>query len=180
MLINKDLIYKYNPCKNRMENFVNKYPHFKGSINEFLDLENISYDDKVWVAKKLLTKTQAVEWACLCAESVLHIFENRHPNDPRPRLAIEAARTKDENINSTSNTEAYAYAAAAAAANAAAYAAAAAAAYAAAAANAAAGAYAAAYAAAGADAGANTAANAAARQIQKNKNIELLKIAFTF
>src|SRR5580704_18749329 len=31
-------------------------------------------------------------WAALCAEHVLHLFESAHPEDPRPREAIEHAR----------------------------------------------------------------------------------------
>jgi hypothetical protein len=32
-------------------------------------------------------------WAALCAEHVLPLFESAQPNDDRPRLAIEAARS---------------------------------------------------------------------------------------
>lgn len=32
-------------------------------------------------------------WAAACAEHVLHLFESAHPRDPRPREAIEHART---------------------------------------------------------------------------------------
>ncbi|WP_202903227.1 putative immunity protein [Paenibacillus gorillae] len=31
-------------------------------------------------------------WAAECAENVLHLFENKHPADNRPRAAIEAGR----------------------------------------------------------------------------------------
>ncbi|MEX5258333.1 putative immunity protein [Kocuria arenosa] len=31
-------------------------------------------------------------WAAACAEHVLYLFESAHPEDPRPRLAIEHAR----------------------------------------------------------------------------------------
>jgi thymidine phosphorylase len=31
-------------------------------------------------------------WAAACAEHVLHLFESAHPEDPRPRQAIEHAR----------------------------------------------------------------------------------------
>jgi hypothetical protein len=34
----------------------------------------------------------AVLFACDCAEHVLHLFEERHPKDKRPREAIQAAR----------------------------------------------------------------------------------------
>ena len=32
-------------------------------------------------------------WAAVCAEHVLNLFESERPQDPRPRRAIEAART---------------------------------------------------------------------------------------
>jgi hypothetical protein len=32
------------------------------------------------------------EWAAVCAEHVLHLFEREQPSDPRPRQAITAAR----------------------------------------------------------------------------------------
>jgi len=44
------------------------------------------------VDNRTCTKPQAVEYACLCAEGVLHLFEQDHPQDDRPRKAIEAAR----------------------------------------------------------------------------------------
>lgn len=46
-----------------------------------------------WLAPRLMTtKNQAVEWACFAAEQVLPFFEEKFPNDERPRRAIEAAR----------------------------------------------------------------------------------------
>lgn len=35
---------------------------------------------------------QAVRWAADCAEHILHFYEEKHPNDGRPRQAISAAR----------------------------------------------------------------------------------------
>jgi len=75
-----------------------------------------------------------VQFAVLCAESVLHIYENQYPDDNRPRKAIEAAQNylkKPSNAaakaaNAAANAAAYAAyeaKAANAAANAAAYAA---------------------------------------------------------
>ena len=57
-----------------------------------------------------------VQFAVLCAESVLHIYENQYPDDNRPRKAIETAQNY---LKKPSNAAAYA----AKAANAAAYAA---------------------------------------------------------
>ena len=99
-----------------------------------------------------------VQFAVLCAESVLHIYENQYPDDNRPRKAIEAAQNY---LKKPSNAAAKAANAAAKAANAAAKAAKAAyeAAKAAKAANAAYAANAAAYEAANAVAYAAKAAN---------------------
>jgi len=47
-------------------------------------------DYDLWLAP-LDKRTQAI-WAADCAEHVLIHFEMRHPEDDRPRLAIEAAR----------------------------------------------------------------------------------------
>jgi hypothetical protein len=57
-----------------------------------------------------------VQFAVLCAESVLHIYENQYPDDNRPRKAIEAAQNY---LKKPSNAAAKAANAAAKAANAA-------------------------------------------------------------
>lgn len=35
---------------------------------------------------------QAVRWAADCAEHILPLYEEKHPNDDRPRKAVETAR----------------------------------------------------------------------------------------
>jgi hypothetical protein len=126
----------------------------------------------------MLTQVIAVQWAAECAQRMLENYEDRYPNDKRPREAIDAALrwAKDP---SKANRDA------AAAANAAAYNAAYAAANAASAAQAAYAAYHA-YAAASASAhAAGTAATYAAyaagtayakeREWQSNRLLELLR-----
>jgi hypothetical protein len=54
-----------------------------------LQLENISYDDKIWVAMKVLNKNQLITFAMHCALSVLNVFENKFPFDKRPRQLLE-------------------------------------------------------------------------------------------
>ena len=44
------------------------------------------------VAARTCTKAQAVEYAIMCAEEVLFIWEESNPEDDRPRKSIEAAR----------------------------------------------------------------------------------------
>jgi hypothetical protein len=130
-------------------------------------IKNKKLDWANWGITRLLDKTGRVKYAIYAAKQVIKIYEDKYPNDKRPREAIKAAEqyikspTK-ENANASYAAYAAAYAAANAAyaasaasaayaaANAAnaAYAAANAAVYAANAANAAYTAYAAAYAAA--------------------------------
>jgi hypothetical protein len=132
MKINKEIIEKLNPCKNRFDNFLEHYKDFDNNIEDFVLLENISYSDKIWVITNLFTKQQNVKFALKCASSVLHVFEEKYPNDKRPRKAINAAELYLKIIKENNKQLVY-YATAAYAAYAAAYAAYAAAAAAAAA-----------------------------------------------
>ena len=86
-----------------------------------------------WLLTQAFTKNQRVAYAVYAAKKVLGIYEAKHPDDDRPRKAIEAAERFLESGDTTglvaANAAANAYAAAAntaaanAAANAAAYAA---------------------------------------------------------
>jgi hypothetical protein len=109
-----------------------------------------------WTAVRLMTHDQQIRYAIFSAELVIKIYEDKYPNNDRPRKAIEAAKTylKDKtegNKNAAAHAADAADAAYAADAADAAYAA-----YAAAHA-----AYAAAHAAHAADAAAHAAAHAA-------------------
>ena len=60
-------------------------------------------------------KDVLIQFAILCAESVLHYFEDKYPNDKRPRKAIEAAKEYLRTKNAAdAHADAYADAAAAA------------------------------------------------------------------
>ena len=165
-MVNAETIAKLNPCKNRFDNYLEHYKYFQGSLEEFTKLDKITYSDKIWVIVRLFTKEQNVGWSIKCAESVLHIFESKYPEDKRPRLAIEAAKNYLLNPSAAAHA-AYdaAYDAARAAAHAAAHGAAHGAAHAAARAAAYAAARAAAYAAA-------YAARAAAERHQEELNLK--------
>jgi hypothetical protein len=170
--ITNEYIASLGPCKDRYENYLLHYKDTDLSISEFLQLDNITYEDKIWVWKKFATKNEAVKFGLKCAQSVLNIFEDRYPEDKRPRLALEAVdnylqNPTEENKRKCKNA-AYAAAAAAYAAAYAAYAAeyAYAAAYAA-------YAYAAAYAAYAAEYAAY-AAEYAAMSAQKELNLKYL------
>ena len=82
--------------------------------------EHISLSDILWILGRVDTEKRfSTILKCDFAEHVLHIFENRYPEDDRPRKAIQASRS----IVSAAAYDADAYAYAAADADAAAYAA---------------------------------------------------------
>ena len=70
-------------------------------------------DWMIWMLRKRVDvpQTTLVRLACECAEHVLHVYESKHPNDDRPRRAIEAARAW-ANDPSEANKTLAAYAAA--------------------------------------------------------------------
>ena len=149
-------------------------------------IESNGIQDTIWTLRCTIEPSEnlLIEFACLCAGHVLHFYEDKYPDDKRPRLAIEAARRCITDKSKTAASAAAAYAAASAAAadaadddaaaNAAsaAYAAAANAAYAAASAAAASAAYAA---AADAAAAAYDAAYDAEREWQAKTLLNLLE-----
>jgi hypothetical protein len=70
-----------------------------------------------WTVARLLEHNQQVQYAIFAAEQVIGIFEKKHPNDKRPRQAIEAAKRCIENPNEENKKAAYAAAYAAYATN---------------------------------------------------------------
>ena len=57
-----------------------------------------------WYTSKSRPKVQ-IQFAILCAEKVLHIFEDIYPQDDRPRMAIQAAKDCLKNINHNSASD---------------------------------------------------------------------------
>jgi len=96
MQINKEFLKSLKPCANRYENYLEHNADFSGSFSEFLDLPYLDYTDKTWVAEKILTKNQAVNWAILCAESVVHMFEDKHPDDKILSNCIDFLKTVND------------------------------------------------------------------------------------
>lgn len=93
MKINTQIIKNLNPCDSRFNNYLQHHSDFDGNLKDFLSLDNITYEDKLWVITRLFTKGQNLKFAIMCASSVLHLFEEKYPNDKRPRLALEAAES---------------------------------------------------------------------------------------
>ena len=60
MMITKQTIHDLKPCAERWKNYLENYSDFKGTFEEFLNLDKISYQDKICVSKKIL-KREALE-----------------------------------------------------------------------------------------------------------------------
>ena len=59
-------------------------------------LETNDLSDTLWVVDNVIGNKRLCRlFAADCAERVLHIFEDAHPNDDRPRQAIAVARNPD-------------------------------------------------------------------------------------
>src|SRR5690606_38169506 len=89
----KDYVLRNRGCYSKPE--VEK---IKCINNKTITLKNLFRDLPIkdftwWLAKKCdLTLTEKRKLAIHCAEFVLPIFEEKYPNDGRPRKAIEAVK----------------------------------------------------------------------------------------
>ena len=88
-------------------------------------VEKLIASDKLdwghWLIVRLMDHANVVRYVIFAAEQVIEIYENKYPDDNRPRKAIEAARAylanpSDENKKATHAAAAAAHAAYAAAA----------------------------------------------------------------
>ena len=125
MLITKEYLKSLNPCEDRYRHYLDHYKDWSGTLEQFLDLEGLTHEDKKWVFVRSIDKDNLRFVAADLAERVLYIYENKYPSDDRPRKAIKAARSgsADAAYAAARAAAADAYAAADAAARAAAYAA---------------------------------------------------------
>jgi len=106
----KEFILSERGCYSREQ--VNALSFINNEIITLKDMltSELPLKDKFWwLCKKCeLTKDENVLIAIKCARVVLHLFEDKYPNDDRPRKAILAA----EKYLETHNAAAAAYAAA--------------------------------------------------------------------
>ena len=95
--------YKYfkelGACSWGLANFNKYYPKFEGTLSAVLELDKIPYNDKAWVVVRETPIPILIEWAMLCAETQLHIFEKQYPKDTRVRDCINTIK----NIKDFSN-----------------------------------------------------------------------------
>jgi hypothetical protein len=99
MQINIRWLQDKNACVSVKDWFESKFKEVDS--NELLDTliakKQIKWAN--WLIVRLLNKENCVQYAIYAAESVLHIFEKKFPNDNRPRNAILAAKAYLNNPN---------------------------------------------------------------------------------
>lgn len=103
-------IKKHNPCSDGYKRLL-KYIGTDYPIDQPIDiltiLQSNGLDDTTWVLRAAMPEADRDRisrlFACDCAEAVRPLYEEKYPNDNRPRKAIEVARryalgqaTKDE------------------------------------------------------------------------------------
>ena len=67
--INSEIIAALEPCKDRHDNWIAHYKDFDGDILDFLELENITATDKVWVSVRVMPRFLVEVFAIDCAFS---------------------------------------------------------------------------------------------------------------
>jgi len=91
--LTKKALLDLSPCDEGRA-FIKKHKTLKTMWDK---CENVEW--MVWALKKfgIIDERTARQFAVACAEHTLHLFEDKYPNDKRPRQAIEFARTLIDN-----------------------------------------------------------------------------------
>jgi len=67
LIVNTLIIRQLGPCSDRWANWLHNYEHFEGDILKFLQLEEITDKDKIWVALRILPREIVEVFAIDCA-----------------------------------------------------------------------------------------------------------------
>ena len=96
-------ILVYDPCLEGLEDFKAKFEHLDpdAPVPLISCLSSNSAMDTIWALQAVHQDISAIlpMLAADFAESVLHLFEEKFPNDNRPRVAIELARQGKNNYD---------------------------------------------------------------------------------
>ena len=98
MKITKEWLEQNNACEEGIEWFTKQKENNAIILIEKLLFEN-HFGWANWSICRILKRDDKTRYAIHAAKLVLHIFEDKHPDDKRPRKAIEAANNY---LNSTS------------------------------------------------------------------------------
>ena len=91
MKVTKEQIKALNPCRHGWERYLKNQE--EDLLTLLLDANKSNPSDARWLFTRLMNKTQCMKIAVFSAREVLHIFEEKYPEDKRPRKAIEAVET---------------------------------------------------------------------------------------
>ena len=78
------------------------------SLLQALIIENQPLEWGNWFIARVLERPDKIKYAVYAAALVLHIYEDRYPEDKRPRMAIAAARRYLKNPTEKNKAAAYA------------------------------------------------------------------------
>ena len=93
IIIDKDWLDKHQACASGVRWLQANTGIGANAVQILTELKKQEeWNNFYWLVQRVLTKTQAVEWAIFSAEQVLGLYEMEHPQDDRPRKAIEAAK----------------------------------------------------------------------------------------
>tara|TARA_S200002703_G_scaffold40354_1_gene35155 strand:- start:7642 stop:8175 length:534 start_codon:yes stop_codon:yes gene_type:complete len=88
-------IKAHNPCESgwrKLLSHLGKIEADDEPLPFLIILESNGIEDAIWSLLTCDDKRAVRLFACDCAESVLHLFEKKYPEDDRPRKTIEVAR----------------------------------------------------------------------------------------
>jgi len=112
-------ILKHDPCSGGLKKLLNGLKYSNPVTEDEKDLpiktlfifENNGYDDCLWSLRCFSGSANWYRFKADIAESVLKYYENKYPDDNRPRLAIEASRNLADNLSDSAAGSAAGYAA---------------------------------------------------------------------
>ena len=92
--ITLEKIKSMDPCS---EGYVWYQENFPQKTNKVIDILNsLVSENKLnwanWLIVRCLTRKQKIQYAIFAAEQAIETYEKKHPDDERPRKAIEAAK----------------------------------------------------------------------------------------
>ena len=67
--INLEVIKALKPCEDRLDDYMSKFSGFEGSLVDFLSLEGLLAEDKIWVSLRLIPRDELEIFAIDCAFS---------------------------------------------------------------------------------------------------------------
>ena len=115
MKLTKEILKKFEACEDGYDWFIKQKTEdvFK-LIDRTIKSKNkeiLSYAN--WGIAIFLNRENKIKYAVYAAKQVLHIFENKYPNDDRPRKAIKATekylkKSMEENKNAVIYAAGYA------------------------------------------------------------------------